>query len=355
MLLLEADDHHNNDGDDDDDDDHDDDEDDTEDDPFCRLAVMKRLNAVDEDVDALEVLSLCNEIGQTYDSDEVEVDDDDDDEELTIDQLIAGAAEKSLNSSFGTATTTPHTATDASSCSNKSLPLSDDADVVLRNHHNTINHHLSDCSLPCSGRFRPQALSTSSPKFARAGLQQTRVASAAAAARNARTGAATSRVAAAAAVSADVPLSADPLVRRDAFGSFDRRPFALHIGSVGGGGSGGISGGGSVDGGVGGGLNGGGVPIAELPSPSSASLHSGNGRQLLEPGLLTELTAKSNSAPVLLKQREQRRRRDEFGEQTMVRLAVKGRTKYVVETKIVCTFCFIHRISGTHDHRVTDI
>lgn len=50
--------------------------------------------------------------------------------------------------------------------------------------------------------------------------------------------------------------------------------------------------------------------IMELPSPSSASLHSGHGNIVLQ-----ELTTKSNSAPILLKKE---RKRDEFMGQTVV-------------------------------------
>lgn len=52
--------------------------------------------------------------------------------------------------------------------------------------------------------------------------------------------------------------------------------------------------------------------ISELPSPSSASLHSGYG-----PIAIRELTTKSNSAPVLLKKEK---RHDDFAAQTLVRI-----------------------------------
>lgn len=51
--------------------------------------------------------------------------------------------------------------------------------------------------------------------------------------------------------------------------------------------------------------------IMELPSPSSASLHSGHGNTLMQ-----ELTTKSNSAPILLKKE---RKRDDFVVQPIVR------------------------------------
>lgn len=50
--------------------------------------------------------------------------------------------------------------------------------------------------------------------------------------------------------------------------------------------------------------------MVELPSPSSASLHSGNGNILMQ-----ELSAKSNSAPLLLKKEK---RKDDFVEEKMV-------------------------------------
>lgn len=54
--------------------------------------------------------------------------------------------------------------------------------------------------------------------------------------------------------------------------------------------------------------------IMELPSPSSASLHSGHGNTLIQ-----ELTTKSNSAPILLKKE---RKRDDFVVQPIVRIAI---------------------------------
>lgn len=50
--------------------------------------------------------------------------------------------------------------------------------------------------------------------------------------------------------------------------------------------------------------------ILELPSPSSASLHSGHGNIVMQ-----ELTTKSNSAPILLKKE---RKRDDFTAQPIV-------------------------------------
>lgn len=52
--------------------------------------------------------------------------------------------------------------------------------------------------------------------------------------------------------------------------------------------------------------------ITELPSPSSASLHSGHGNTLMQ-----ELTTKSNSAPILLKKEH---KRDDFVVQPIVRI-----------------------------------
>lgn len=90
----------------------------------------------------------------------------------------------------------------------------------------------------------------------------------------------------------------DHLVRREAFGSFDRnynldlsgrRPFGIQINSE---------------------------PfpnIGELPSPSSASLHSGHGQIAMQ-----ELTTKSNSAPILLKKEK---RCDDFSGQKLVSIS----------------------------------
>lgn len=54
--------------------------------------------------------------------------------------------------------------------------------------------------------------------------------------------------------------------------------------------------------------------IMELPSPSSASLHSGHGNTLMQ-----ELTTKSNSAPILLKKE---RKRDDFVVQPIVSITL---------------------------------
>lgn len=51
--------------------------------------------------------------------------------------------------------------------------------------------------------------------------------------------------------------------------------------------------------------------IGELPSPSSASLHSGHGQMMQE-----QLTTKSNSAPILLK--KEKKLRDDFAAQKIV-------------------------------------
>lgn len=57
--------------------------------------------------------------------------------------------------------------------------------------------------------------------------------------------------------------------------------------------------------------------FVELPSPSSASLHS-------DAGGMQELTTKSNSAPLLLKERERSRRCDDFAAQHLVSRAGRG-------------------------------
>jgi len=57
--------------------------------------------------------------------------------------------------------------------------------------------------------------------------------------------------------------------------------------------------------------------FVELPSPSSASLHSGLG----DSGGIQELCTKSNSAPMLLKEREMSRRFDNFEAQHLVSIS----------------------------------
>lgn len=217
-----------------------------------------------DDPDLLEVLSLCGDLAENYDSGDI-----DDDEEVSIDQMMA-AKNKSLDCSFGT--------TD-SSCSTKSLL---DEDVVLRNNNNHINHtnnnnsssnNLSDSSLPSIFR---QRIASSPVQYSSASSTTTNSKYLRTKPRSNATG---------------KHCDADPLVRREAFGSFDRRPFGLHIGHE---------------------------PyanIGELPSPSSASLHSGGHEPVAMP---EQLTTKSNSAPILLK--KEKHRRDDFGGQTMVSL-----------------------------------
>lgn len=61
--------------------------------------------------------------------------------------------------------------------------------------------------------------------------------------------------------------------------------------------------------------------FVELPSPSSASLHS-------DAGGMQELTTKSNSAPLLLKERERSRRCDDFAAQHLVSRARAGSKIY---------------------------
>lgn len=214
-----------------------------------------------EDPDLLEVLSLCGDLAENYDSGDI-----DEDEEVTIDQMMA-AKNKSLDCSFGT--------TD-SSCSTKSLL---DDDVVLRNNNNHINHNnnnstnnLSDSSLPSIFR---QRIASSPVQYSSASSTTTNSKYLRGKPKSSFTG---NRI-------------ETDLVRREAFGSFDRRPFGLHIGHE---------------------------PyanIGELPSPSSASLHSGGHEPVAMP---EQLTTKSNSAPILLK--KEKHRRDDFGGQKLVSL-----------------------------------
>lgn len=185
-----------------------------------------------EDPDLLEVLSLCDGA-----SDENDFGDDDDEE---VHHQNKSTPLKHLQTqSYGM----------ESPCSNKSsVDPDDEFEVVLRNH----NTGSSDCSVSFAGRRR------GSPK-------------------------------------SSAKYDIDHLVRREAFGSFDRnynlelsgrRPFGIQINSE---------------------------PfpnIGELPSPSSASLHSGHGQIAMQ-----ELTTKSNSAPILLKKGK---RRDDFAGQKLV-------------------------------------
>lgn len=187
-----------------------------------------------EDPDLLEVLSLCDGA-----SDDNDFGDDDDEEN----HRNKSSPQKQLqNQSYGM----------ESPCSNKSsVDPDDEFEVVLRNH----NTGSSDCPISFAGRRR------GSPK-------------------------------------SNAKYDIDHLVRREAFGSFDRnynlelsgrRPFGIQINSE---------------------------PfpnIGELPSPSSASLHSGHGQIAMQ-----ELTTKSNSAPILLKKEK---RRDDFSGQKLVSIS----------------------------------
>lgn len=60
--------------------------------------------------------------------------------------------------------------------------------------------------------------------------------------------------------------------------------------------------------------------VGELPSPSSASLHSGHGHITMQ-----ELTTKSNSAPILLKKE---RKRDDFVGHPIVSISTVGKKKH---------------------------
>lgn len=65
--------------------------------------------------------------------------------------------------------------------------------------------------------------------------------------------------------------------------------------------------------------------ILELPSPSSASLHSGHGNIVMQ-----ELTTKSNSAPILLKKE---RKRDDFTAQPIVSHKYRATRHYFLVKK----------------------
>ncbi|KAH8340532.1 hypothetical protein KR059_000706 [Drosophila kikkawai] len=72
--------------------------------------------------------------------------------------------------------------------------------------------------------------------------------------------------------------------------------------------------------------------FVELPSPSSASLHSGLG----DSGGIQELTTKSNSAPLLLKEREMSRRFDDFAAQHLtLRYSRSQSDRYLAEIEAV--------------------
>ncbi|XP_041674793.1 LOW QUALITY PROTEIN: uncharacterized protein LOC108111664 [Drosophila eugracilis] len=72
--------------------------------------------------------------------------------------------------------------------------------------------------------------------------------------------------------------------------------------------------------------------FVELPSPSSASLHSGLG----DTGAIQELSTKSNSAPMLLKEREMGRRFDNFEAQNLtLRYSRSQSDRYLAEIEAV--------------------
>ncbi|XP_030369444.1 uncharacterized protein LOC115620377 isoform X2 [Scaptodrosophila lebanonensis] len=73
--------------------------------------------------------------------------------------------------------------------------------------------------------------------------------------------------------------------------------------------------------------------FGELPSPSSASLHSGHEGGI---GLQEQLTTKSNSAPLLLKERERSRRCDDFAAQHLtLRYSRSQSDRYLAEIEAV--------------------
>lgn len=83
----------------------------------------------------------------------------------------------------------------------------------------------------------------------------------------------------------------------------------------------------------------------ELPSPSSASLHSGCVNIVMQ-----ELSTKSNSAPILLK--KERIRPDYFVGQSNVNILI---IDSLPMHNFSLIFSFICRVYDTQDHRATDI
>lgn len=211
---------------------------------------FKSLNNSPDDPDLLEVLSLCEGTTDEYDFNE--------DDELSDERKL----DKSIDTS--------------SSCTkSSSAERDDDSDVViLRNHNN--NRAPSACSLPQETHrsaisfpihFSDKSLNSS--QTTKSECDCTSMA-------NHRDGYGSMDISANSTVNAGHGSLALP----------PRRPFGLQLTHE---------------------------PfhnILELPSPSSASLHSGHGNIVMQ-----ELTTKSNSAPILLKKE---RKRDDFIGQPIV-------------------------------------
>lgn len=196
-----------------------------------------------EDPDLLEVLSLYEGVADAYDSIEEDAND-------------SEKKNEKITSSFGS----------GSSCSSKEhADLDDDnEEVILRNNNNMLCG-FGNSQMPL--RYTTSVPISLSSKYSCNSVNRS-----------------------------DNKLCNENLLRREAFGSFDRkyikdsisrRPFGLQLNNE------------TYQ------------NIGELPSPSSASLHSGHGHI----GMQDMLTTKSNSAPILLKKEK---RRDDFAAQTMV-------------------------------------
>lgn len=197
--------------------------------PMSPLRKLRDFNA--DDLDNLDILSLCEGTTDEYD--------------ITEDDYLSD--DRKLDKSIDT----------ASSCTkSSSAERDDDSDVVILRNQSNSNRASSACSLPQeSGRLH----STSYPiHYSDKSLH------------GIKSDGSTSSSAGSATISNSSRSQLPP-----------RRPFVLHLHNE---------------------------PFhhnaLELPSPSSASLHSGHGHITMQ-----ELTIKSNSAPILLKKE---RKRDDF-------------------------------------------
>lgn len=203
-----------------------------DDDMLSSVSLLQKLRDCGDELDNLDILSLCEGTTDEYDN-------------ITEDDYLSD--DRKLDKSIDT----------ASSCTkSSSAERDDDSDVVILRNQTNSNRAPSACSLPQESSVRMHA--TSYPThYSDKSLH------------GVKSECSSSSSAGSATISNSSRIHLPP-----------RRPFVLHLHNE---------------------------PfhnVMELPSPSSASLHSGHGQITVQ-----ELTTKSNSAPILLKKE---RKRDDF-------------------------------------------
>lgn len=218
--------------------------------PMSPLHKLRDIAAADQ-LDNLDILSLCEGTTDEYD--------------ITEDDYLSD--DRKLDKSIDT----------ASSCTTKSSSAErdDDSDVVILRNQTNSKRASSACSLPQESSIRLHATSTASYPIHYSDKSLHGVKSECSSSSSSAGSATISNT------------SRSQLPPRS-------RPFVLHLHNE---------------------------PFhnaMELPSPSSASLHSGHGHITIH---MQELTTKSNSAPILLK--KERKRADDFVNHPIVSISTK--------------------------------